>query len=222
MNKLTRNFPKLALFATISLIVSACSEETPSPAGVSSTEKAVIELTDVVIPETGDYEAGVDAAFNEDYDTAFREFTIAAEAGLDVAQYNLAILYFFGRGVDRNLDEAFKWTEAAADQGHIAAMFNLGSLYYTGDGTVANWDRSVELYQQAGQAGHPEAAFVMATMYKDGDHVSTDPVQAHAWANLALSLDHSGAADMMESLESALSEQQLSEARRQFARWQIQ
>ena len=46
-----------------------------------------------------DYEDGVNAAFAGEFDTAFREFSIAAEEGLDLAQYNLAILYFTGQGM---------------------------------------------------------------------------------------------------------------------------
>jgi len=40
-----------------------------------------------------DYEAGVNAAFNGDFEAAFHEFSVAAEEGLDLAQYNLGILY---------------------------------------------------------------------------------------------------------------------------------
>ena len=76
-----------------------------------------------------DYEDGVNAAFAGDFDTAFIEFSEAAEAGLDLAQYNLGILYFTGQGVDQDLDLAFKWTEAAAHQGHVDAQANLASLY---------------------------------------------------------------------------------------------
>ncbi len=47
---------------------------------------------------SADYEDGVNAAFDGDFDTAFLEFTIAAESGLDLAQYNLGILYFTGQG----------------------------------------------------------------------------------------------------------------------------
>ncbi len=51
-----------------------------------------------------DYEAGVNAAFNGDFETALHEFTIAAEEGLDLAQYNLGILYFTGQGVEKDYE----------------------------------------------------------------------------------------------------------------------
>ena len=58
------------------------------------------------IANFADYEEGVEAAFSGDFETAFREFTSAAEDGLSLAQYNLGILYFTGQGVSKNLEEA--------------------------------------------------------------------------------------------------------------------
>ncbi|MCH8176356.1 MAG: sel1 repeat family protein [Proteobacteria bacterium] len=175
-----------------------------------------------ISPALADYEAGVNAAFDGDYDTAYREFTIAAETGLDVAQYNLGILYFTGRGVDVDYDQAFKWTSAAADQGHIAALFNLGSLYFSGHGTGADEDKAVELYSRSARSGSADAAITLARMYRDGESVSADPVQAHAWASMALNHEHIEAASLRDEIERGMNSQQMSEARRLFARWQIQ
>lgn len=193
-----------------------------------------------------DYEEGVNAAFNGDFETALHEFTLAAEEGLDLAQYNLAILYFTGQGVEQDVDEAFRWTEAAAMQGHVAARFNLGSLYYSGDGVEANIDKAVEMFELAGRAGHANAALILANMYADGEIVaeeevgffaqlsnyfsslfsdsqgSNDLVLAHAWSNIAIANESSEADALRVDLEGRMSEAQLSEARRQFALWQIQ
>lgn len=169
-----------------------------------------------------DYESGVNAAFDGDYDTAFREFTIAAESGLDLAQYNLGILYFTGRGADVDYGLAFKWTQAAADQGHIAALFNLGSLYFSGQGTKSDEDKAVELYGRSAKSGHADAALTLAKIYRDGKSVGKDLVQAHAWASMALNNEHQEADSLRNRIERAMDPQQLSEARRLFARWQIQ
>ena len=175
-----------------------------------------------ISPALADYEAGVNAAFDGDYDTAYREFAIAAETALDVAQYNLGILYFTGRGVDVDYDQAFKWTQAAADQGHIAALFNLGTLYFSGQGTGADEDKAVELYSRSARSGSADAAITLARMYRDGESVSADPVQAHAWASMALNNEHIEAALLRDEIERGMNPQQMSEARRLFARWQIQ
>lgn len=180
---------------------------------------AVICCTTAV---NADYEAGVNAAFNNDFDTAFREFSLAAEAGLDLAQYNLGILYFTGRGVEQNLESAFKWTESAALQGHVAAQFNLATLYYEGQGTPRDRDQAVVWFSSAGKAGHADAALALAKMYQEGEHVQRDPVLAHAWASMAASNDHADAAALQQALERRMSPDQLSQARRQFAMWQIE
>lgn len=169
-----------------------------------------------------DYEDGVNAAFEGNFDTAFYEFSLAAEEGLDLAQFNLAILYFTGQGVEQDVAQAFKWTLAAAEQGHTAAQFNLASLYSEGDGTKKDMDKAVEWFTYAAKAGHPTSSFILATMYRDGDHVQRDRVQAHAWISLAISNDYGDALEFKADLEDDMNRDQLSEARRLFARWQIE
>ena len=169
-----------------------------------------------------DYEDGVNAAFKGDFETALHEFTVAAEEGLDLAQYNLAILYFTGQGVDRDMGEAFRWTRAAAEQGHVAAQFNLGSLYYSGDGTDVDRDKAVEMFGLAARAGHANAALLLANMFNDGDHVNRDAVQAHAWASMAIVNENLEAVALRETIQGRMNPEQLSQARRLFARWQIE
>ena len=169
-----------------------------------------------------DYEDGVNAAFNGDFDTAFREFSAAAEEGLDLAQYNLGILYFTGQGVDQDLDQAFIWTEAAANQGHLNAQFNLGSLYFEGQGTRQNNVLGIDWFIRAGHGGHPNAAFALAKMYQEGDPMTRDLVQAHAWAAKAANNDHDDALELKKEIEDELSAAELSQARRLFATWQIE
>ena len=192
-----------------------------------------------------DYEDGVNAAFKGDFETALYEFTVAAEEGLDLAQYNLAILYFTGQGVEQDAAEAFRWTEAAALQGHVAAQFNLGSLYYAGDGVETDTTKAVELFEGAARAGHANAALILANMYADGEltaeeepglftslsrylsallsdeQASNDLVLAHVWANVAIANENSEADALLVDLEGRMSAEQLSQARRQFAQWQI-
>ncbi|MEX0963507.1 MAG: tetratricopeptide repeat protein [Pseudohongiellaceae bacterium] len=169
-----------------------------------------------------DYEQGVNAAFNGDFETAYREFSLAADAGLDLAQYNLGILYFTGQGVEKDAAAAFRWTEAAARQGHVAAQYNLGSLYYAGDGTEVDRDKAVEMFGRAAKAGHPNAALLLANMFAEGEHVNKDAVQAHAWASMAIQNENLEAVALREDIQNRMSPQQLSQARRLFARWQIE
>lgn len=181
----------------------------------------VLSGTFLPIPVLADYEQGVNAAFNGDYETAFREFSAAAEGGLDLAQYNLGILYYMGQGVDRNPELAYHWTLAAAVQGHTAAQFNLATLLITGDGVEKQADQAIEWYSRAARAGHPYAALELAGLYDRGDEVERDRVTAHAWASFAVENEAEEAAELLASIERKLDEQELAKARRLFARWKI-
>lgn len=55
-----------------------------------------------------------------------------AEEGDAVSQYNLAVMYNKGVGVEQDDSEALKWYLKAAGQGHAMAQYNLGMLYYFG------------------------------------------------------------------------------------------
>ena len=45
-----------------------------------------------------------------------------AKRGSQIAQYRLAIMYYYGEGVKRNLSSAFEWYQRAAEQGHEKAQ----------------------------------------------------------------------------------------------------
>ncbi len=169
-----------------------------------------------------DYEDGLDAVFRGDYQTAFREFSVAAESGLDAAQYNLAILYFTGQGVAQDLGLAFRWTEAAALQGHLGAQANLGSLYMEGSGVEQDVTTAIAWFTAAARGGHANSAFALANMYYDGDPVDRDYTLSHAWASMAVLHEHPEAEAFRTRLERRLDSTDLSAARRTFARWQIE
>ena len=169
-----------------------------------------------------DYEEGVEAAFAGDFDTAFKEFTIAAQEGLSLAQYNLGILYFTGQGVEQDFNEAFEWTKRAAEQGHLNAQFNLGSLYLDGKGTKISVLEGINWFTKAAKNGHANSAYTLAKMYQDGDFVSSDTILAHAWAAQAEINEHPEASLLKEEIEKNLSAEEISQARRTLATWQIE
>jgi localization factor PodJL len=60
-----------------------------------------------------------------DHASAARWFGQAAERGFVDSQFNLAVLYESGRGVQRNLQEAYLWFALAARSGDPAAARHL-------------------------------------------------------------------------------------------------
>ena len=179
-------------------------------------------LLGLVFTASADYEDGVNAALAGDYATASREFAAAAEAGLDLAQYNLGILYYSGQGVDQDFSLAFKWTEAAALQGHVDAQFNLGILYIEGTGVDEDLDQALSWLGRAARGGHAIAAFDLAMMYHQGDPVDKNAVLAHAWASQSVHNAFEDGQALKDEIEERMDPQQLSQARRLYATWQIE
>lgn len=80
-------------------------------------------------PLHADNAKGEEAYANGDYETAFAEFSKAAEEGDMNAQYNLAVMYEKGQGVDQSDLKAEHWYQSAADQGHPGAPIALQLLF---------------------------------------------------------------------------------------------
>ncbi|MDP1930276.1 MAG: tetratricopeptide repeat protein [Gammaproteobacteria bacterium] len=184
----------------------------------------VVMTTLVVSLTTGhvahaDYEAGITAAQNGDFATALREFTEAAEAGLDLAQFNLAILYYTGQGVEQSYEEAYRWTLAAAEQGHLNAQANLASLHYYGTGTTQNYKEALRWNTTAAEYQHAGAQLSLAKMYQLGEGTEVDLLQAHFWASAALHNEHPEAGVLLRQISALMDPEQLSQARRMFAEW---
>jgi len=53
---------------------------------------------------------------------------LAAQQGKPIAENDLGMLYYYGRGVRRDLNKARHWFKMAADQGYRRARVNLAYL----------------------------------------------------------------------------------------------
>jgi TPR repeat protein len=78
------------------------------------------------------FDEGVIALDRGDFKAALYEFRHSAALGDARAQYNLAVMYRTGRGVDRNYQEAKRWYHNAAELGNVDAQFSLGVMYQEG------------------------------------------------------------------------------------------
>ena len=77
-----------------------------------------------------DFNDGIIAIKNGNYEEAVRIFRIAAKKGDKYAQHCLGVLLQKGIGVEQNYEESFKWVELAAKQGLLQAEFDLGIFIY--------------------------------------------------------------------------------------------
>lgn len=73
------------------------------------------------------------------------------------SNYERAMTYIKGDGVEKSAAKATAFLIAAADAGHTKAQYNLGVMYLNGIGTEKSLERAVERFQQAASKGHEQA-----------------------------------------------------------------
>ena len=142
----------------------------------------------VVLPATP---AGADPAaqFNDglkayeagDYQTALEKWRPLAESGVPAAQYNMAVLYANGAGVDRDFAQSAAWYRMAAEAGHSKAQFRLGNTYYDGRGVPQDYGAAASWYRRAAINGITGAQERLSEMYASGTGVPLNEAEAKSW-----------------------------------------
>lgn len=100
--------------------------------------------------------------FAQDFAQAAHWFGRAADKGLPQAQYDLAVMHYYGMGIPGDADQAKTLLEAAVRQDYVPAMTLLGLLrdqLYPDDEEARNhWER-------AAQAGDPWAELLLGSRH---------------------------------------------------------
>ena len=100
---------------------------------------------------------GLDAYDKKDYETALREWKLAAEQGDADAQFNLGLMYDKGKGVSQNYKTAVKWYRLAAEQGFAVAQSKLGWMYDEGKGVIKDYSLAHMWWNVAASQGNKNA-----------------------------------------------------------------
>jgi TPR repeat protein len=148
-----------------------------------------------------------------DYAEARRWFQKGADANDSFAQSNLGYMYDEGLGVARDVQTAASWYRKAADHGNPLGESNLADLYLRGEGVQQDYVEAFRLFQKAAAQRETTACLKLGYMYAQGLGTAKDPQAAYMWivaANLAG--DRRGK-ELMASLETVLTAQQISAAR---------
>jgi len=113
-----------------------------------------------------------------------KEFRVSAEQGNAEAQYNLAMLYDRGIGVENNDIEALKWYRQAAEQGYAKAQYNLGMMYYFGKGVPQDKATGYQWVILAADRGLEAAKVAMAELAKklSSEQMTSAQAAAKAWS----------------------------------------
>jgi hypothetical protein len=165
-------------------------------------------------PALAGYDEGFAARQRNDYGTALREFTAAAEAGDARSQFALGAMYRNGEGVPPDPAAAANWYRRAATQGHVEAQYNLGLLYRNGVGVAKDDAIAATWYTQAARQGLAQAQYNLAVMYQIGAGVQVDLTEAFAWLTLAALQGQVGAEAALGRIGVQLNPQQTQAAER--------
>ena len=104
-----------------------------------------------------------------DYAGALKHWQVGADLGISTSQYNLAILYENGLGVDRNDLKAFHWYSRAADNGLAMAQLWMGLQAY--NETTKKYEPASEIswLEKAAEQKNPRAMFRLGSVYAIGN-----------------------------------------------------
>ena len=160
------------------------------------------------------------------YDAALRLVQPFAQLGDGRAQTLLGLMYYHGRGLQKNDAQAVTWFRRAADQGEPEGQFYVGVMYAEGNGVPQDYAEAVRWYRLAAEQGEPRAQYNLGVSYSEGYGIGEDLVAAYMWFNLAASrFPASEAARLRAAINNRdviarqMSREQVTEAQRISVEW---
>ncbi|MDI9347922.1 MAG: tetratricopeptide repeat protein [Methylacidiphilales bacterium] len=110
------------------------------------------------------FNAGVEAFNNKNYDTAFAKFIRAHSIGDLRGTFNAGILYSQGKGVLQNFNKAFELFLKSAQGGFVDGMFLTGVYYVSGIGTKRDFSAGIVWLKKAYAKNSEKAKETLATL----------------------------------------------------------
>jgi uncharacterized protein len=120
-----------------------------------------------------------------DFAAAMELIRPLADQGDVRAQFNLATMYYNGRGVPQDHATAAMWFRRAAEQGDMQAQRYLGFMYANGQGVARDDREAVKWYGRAAEQGDADAQVNLGVMYSAARGTAQNYVQAHKWFTIA-------------------------------------
>ena len=114
-------------------------------------------LTGLTLTASADFESASAAYQNQNYSTAFAEFSQLAETGDPRAQTVLAIMYKYGESVTIDLEQSYNWYLKAAIQSYPPAQYNVGTMLSDGLGIAQDSEQAVSWFRKAADSGYERA-----------------------------------------------------------------
>lgn len=138
------------------------------------------------------------------------------------AQNQLAVAYYTGIGVKKDLEKAISWWTRAAENGSGRANSMIGTMYYQGTGVKKNIIEAIKYWHLAAEKKDPDAMSQLGYVYLLGDSVKKNLTLAYMWFNLAAGLGDQQAIRQRDEISHRISSVQAAEAQRLGNDWQQQ
>lgn len=110
----------------------------------------------------------IDETVDDNYADALKYYEQAAAQGNAFGQYNLALMYQYGKGVPVDYQKAKALYTKASDKGLDLAMNQLGSMYYYGLGQDKNDHEALAWYKKAAALGNANALYSLGLFSETG------------------------------------------------------
>ena len=118
-----------------------------------------------------------------DYKESLKYLNMADENKNLYAKLPLALLYYKGEGVKKDINKSFELLKESSDIDPIAA-FQLSRFYLQGINTKVDVEKGIELLDFAGQKGVRQAQDMLSNIYKTGlFDQPKDKVKYEFWQN---------------------------------------
>jgi hypothetical protein len=150
----------------------------------------------------------------DDREEKFRELLEAAENGDPGAQYDIAMMYLKGQGIEQEPARARIWFSKAAGQGDPKAITRLGILHYKGELGDTDYAEAFRLFEQV-KRDSVLAQYYLGEMYAAGHGVKKSYATAIEWYQKAADGGFKRASGKIINLEEELKMEQRRHARLQ-------
>jgi len=180
----------------------------------SAPQMKLLPLQDKSTEAATQFNTAIDYLNEKDFAEAVVWFRKAAENRLAVAQYNLAVAYDLGAGVEQDAKKAVFWYRKAALQNDPDAQVLLAICLHNGDGVERNFDEAEKWFKRAAGLGSADAQYQISLYYIEGRAVPKDYVQAYVFLSMAAAQGDSDAGELKEALSKKMSPEQIAEGKR--------
>jgi hypothetical protein len=175
-------------------------EKTSAEPQESIPDESDIEKTIVLATETPNTAIEPSASSTQDQTEEFSQCHRLSKQGNINAQFELGMMYAYGRGCKKNESSAREWLEKAANSGHSLAQSRLGIMLARGIGIKKSEQEGAKWLKNAAHNGDSSAQFNYGMLCAHGIGVQQDTKQAIHWYAKAAQQGHTGASSNLEIL----------------------